>query len=210
MKGIRAFGQNTGGLNHIGDFELLFKPVIPQIGKMAVFGAELKLSNLLYIEDEAEAGRMEDEVYKELERLSLFKRESYNEDGYHGPGFFPKFAKYLLDDWNDVLCFSQPFPKRENVINVMYSNEGENGFKTGDYSQMRKAYMDLDFSFFFQNIDACYWECYAKNDSDIELIVDYLKESKINYEELLFSEDFPHGGLKEERSFSEVREIWEP
>ena len=182
IKGLRAFGENEGALGHTGDFVLLFQPLIPFLQDLAVFGPELHISltqafchgifkgmsaeeiknRKLTPDEEQEIFRLskkEDELCEALDAFKLV--ENVKDSGtsqeisaaYYGPGFFPKYVKFLQDDWNDVICFKEPFPDYQELCDLLYAS------KISD-EELRQRYKALPFYMLFQNIDACFWEAY--------------------------------------------------
>jgi hypothetical protein len=183
MTGVRAFGQNEGSLNHVGDFTLLFSPSLPHLVDAAVFNPKLKFP-FNWLEGDPEE-KLVQELSRELESIELKpsktdKRNSLT--SYYGPGFFPKFAAYVEDDWNEILCFKPPFPSYESIYNVAYSEEHAECFKRR--------------------------ECYAAEQRLIDALRRHLKEQTLDFEDLNFDTDYPFGGLKRKRSFKGVHSIW--
>ena len=86
---------------------------------MAVYGLD-DCSSIYFTND----GSDEDE--ERIERLSDYLdtlKLPDSSDGsrpglpgpYYGPGFFPKFARYLRDDWQRFFCFEAPFPDASHI-----------------------------------------------------------------------------------------------
>ena len=211
MRGIRAFGRNEGGLNHTGDFLFLFSPLVSQLADVAVFSPELSYSAFYSRNAPADWEEKLEALGRELESLRLPELKTKNApQPYYGPGFFPKFAGYVVDDWNDVMCFKKPFPDWQRLSDARFSEEHAKGFKTGDNTRLREIYTSLGFYLYFRNIDACFWECYAPDAALIEQLREHFRTHAIDFEELDFSADFPFGGLKQKRRFKDVHEIWSP
>jgi hypothetical protein len=209
MNGIRAFGQNQGGLNHVGDFSLLFSPALPQLADVAAFNPKVQFP-FDWAEGDPEQ-RLVEELAAELTALELRPKDlsQYNAlISYYGPGFFPKFAPYIQDDWNEILCFKKPFPDYSDIFQVAFSEEHSRCFHRKDYTSLRELYRSLGFFAYFRNIDACCWECYAADDGLVASLRRHLDHHSIECEALSFDIDYPFGGLKRARNFKGVHPIW--
>jgi len=231
IKGVRAFGKNEGALGHTGDFVLLFEPLIPYLQNAAVFGPELyiALTNAFFHEiyrgmsaeeiknrkltfiEEQEFTRLlkkEDELCEALEELKIAENVTGSQEtvqtiykAYYGPGFFPKYARFLQDDWNNVICFREPFPNYKELCDLFYAAKISN-------KELRQRYKALKFYILFQNIDACFWEAYVPDRELYQKLTDYLDKKNIEYELLDFDQDFPDSPLKNPRDFKDVHTIW--
>ncbi|MSU58512.1 MAG: hypothetical protein EXS35_10095 [Pedosphaera sp.] len=208
MKGIRAFGENEGGLNHCGDFALLFSPLLPQLADVAAFHPNVTFSEFYAVGAPDNFEEIVNGLSEELAQLDLRSPEEKRKrvEPYYRPGFFPKFASYVEDDWNEILCFKPPFPEYPRIFNIAFSEEA----RSRNYSALRKLYRSLQFFAYFRNIDACWWEFYAPHDELIAAVQQHLAAHRLEYEELDFEVDYPFGGLKKKRRFAGVHSIWPP
>ena len=187
IRGVRAYGDNNGSLGHTGDFVLLFNPLIKYLQSTAVFGVELQMSEIYHEYSFDEADAKIDRLQSELEKLKLVQNVEYRENimithsSYYGPGFFPKFAGYIEDDWNELICFKKPYPDYSNIVALEYYK--------GDPCELRQKYIDLNFFMWFQNIDAFYWECFINDENVMDKLLNYLSKKRIRHELLNFEKD---------------------
>ncbi len=209
INGVRAFGKKNETFRYPGDFVYLFQPLIPYLQNTAVFGSELQIcltsafreqlfkgmtleeikSRKLTPAEKQDALRLskqEDELCEKLEALKL--AENVSDSGvisaaYYGPGFFPKYAKFLQDDWNTVICFKKPFPDYQELCDIYYTSKIS-------AKELRQKYKALSFYMLFQNIDAWGWEAYVPDQELYQKLVDYLDKKHTRYERLDFDRDF--------------------
>ena len=121
MIGYRAFGDNEGSLNHTGDFVRLFRPLLGSLSTMAVYGLDppdgLYFPFYWECENEDEAEKKLDELFASLDGLDMCPRPTSDTcvsyPRYYRPGFFPGFAQFIRDDWDDLVCYAEPFPDYE-------------------------------------------------------------------------------------------------
>ena len=206
MDGIRAFGRNEGGLNHTGDFPLLFSPLLPELSNLAVFGVvpggeTLHFPFLFDSDDYDKAEELIDTIWNRLDTLDMCP-ERRTETGamyprYFRPGFFPDCAAYIRDDWNSLLCFDEPYPEYKMVSQARRRDDPVEMVATG-------------FQFFFRNIDACWWEVFSPRRQSMELLTDYLCRERVDHQLLQFERDYPDSSTPVERTFRDVHTIWPP
>lgn len=213
MKGIRAYGRNEGGLNHSGDLELLFEPLLPLLNECAIYGAEQTHGDLLdelSVEEYVSASdRMENELAS-LEIPFASPGDQQGCFGYYGPGFMAKFGKFIKDDWNELLCFEAPFPPRREVVRASELIRGFRDSLRPDGNTIREHRRRLanpGMSFLFRNMDACYWELHAREKCHVHTIREHLRNGEFRFDEL---EDFFDDAPRSKTEFSGVHEIWKP
>jgi hypothetical protein len=220
MMGIRAFGRNEGTLNHTGDFRLLFSPLLPELESLAVYGIDpgegLYFPFDLEMDDLDEADDLSEALFERLNKLDICP-EPRPETGviyprYYKSGFFPDFANYIQDDWNDLICFQEPYPDYMSVLRAVYGEIPFNweAIKARHAEQQRREIMATGFQFYFRNIDACWWEVFSPRQGSIDRVVQYLCEQKIAFQTLEFERDFPDSQTPVNREFRDVHYFESP
>jgi hypothetical protein len=198
MKGFRVFGNNKGGLNHVGDFALLFAPLMDQLSTMAVYGFEsdgLNLPSSIWELDIEEIDAEMEALIGYLAGLDIRPRSRTEIDGpgYYRPGFFPRFTEYIQDDWSRIVCFAPPFPDYDKLLLADYGEIPSVGRVIPSRARdvERGAWALTRFAFYFRNIDAAWWEVFSPDRAAIQLLLDHFRARRIKFQDLTFERDFP-------------------
>ncbi len=87
------------------------------------------------------------------------------------PCFIPKYCDYFLDDWCDIIGFEK-IPEHDFwKIYCSYISD----------RQKLNAFLNDTCDICFFNIDAAYWEIFAKNQELLDLVYDNMKSQKEHY-----------------------------
>jgi hypothetical protein len=217
MEGLRAFGRNEGGLNHAGDFTMLFAPIMDELSALAVYGPELCLPFNGRADSAEKITEILSELQPRLKELDICPIEN-KEYGiqyprFYRPGFFPQLAEFVRDDWNTIMCFSEPYPQYDRLFEASYGYPPGKARFTGvqwTSEQQRKCAGDLGFAFLFQNIDACWWEVFSPRTESMARLVEHFEQNHIEYQRLTFERDYPVSATPVNRDFKDIHHIWPP
>ena len=211
MIGYRAFGKNEGSLGHAGDFDMLFRPLLDRLSSLAVYGLEPSdgLAFPFYWEsdDVDEADKMLEELFASLDSLDMCPHPRLDTrvmwPRYYRPGFFPKFSKFIKDDWNDLACYAEPFPDYDLLLKAEHVRNPE-ARQAQDPQIQRQNWLATGFKFHFRNIDACWWEVFSPDAEAMQQLHDYFTAERIDFQELSFERDFPESSTPVDREFRGV------
>lgn len=215
LKGIRAFGGNRGGLNHLGDFSTLFKPVLEFLEELHVYAQHdtFYWSFFYSDDDEEDAEEKCDRLEARLEDLNQtpgLNEVVQNPPPLYKPGLFPEFAQYVRDDWNTLVCFAEPLPSYVSMLyaidGIDISNGNEKRFRLSDEAK-RNATKKMGFTAYIQNVDAIYWELYSPLSEIIDELRNYYQKNNIRYQDLDFDVDFPRSSIPEDIKLNGIYKI---